>query len=183
MATETELKVRLTPDDFRAVRGRLQQLGSRLRTQSQTEVNILFDYSDHRLQETGCALRLRSYGGTSVLTFKGKVEDDPLLKKRPEIETAVTRPEETREILGLLGLHPQFLYSKQREIRTWAIKGGELEICLDQTPVGFFLEIEGREPQIREAARLLDLDLEDAVKESYVSLYARAGLGQVDDGP
>ena len=182
MATETELKVRLTLEGFRSVRSRLEQLGSRLKTESQTEVNVLFDYSDHRLRETGCALRLRSYAGGSLLTFKGRVEEDPLLKKRTENQTEVTRPEETREILAQLGLQPQFLYSKEREIRTWAMKGHELEICLDQTPVGFFLEIEGREPHIREAARLLDLDLEDAVKESYVSLYARAGLGQVTDG-
>ena len=179
MATERELKVRLTLEGFRSVRRKLEQLGSRLETESQTEINVLFDYSDHRLQETGCALRLRSYAGTSLLTFKGRVEEDPLLKRRPEIQTEVTRPEETREILAQLGLRPQFLYSKQREIRTWAIKGAELEICLDQTPVGLFLEIEGREPEIREAARLLDLNLEDAVKESYVTLYARAGLGRV----
>ena len=94
----------------------------------------------------------------------------------------MTHPEETREILAQLGLRPQFLYSKEREIRTWTLENGEVEICLDQTPVGFFLEIEGRALEIREAARRLDLDLEDAVKESYVSLYARAGLGRVPHG-
>ncbi len=179
MTTETELKVRLTLEGFRSVRSRLEQLGSVVKTESQTELNVLFDYADHRLRESGCALRLRSYAGASLLTFKGQIEEDPLLKSRPEIQTEVTQPEETREILAQLGLRPQFLYSKEREIRTWTLEDGEVEICLDQTPVGFFLEIEGREPQIREAARRLDLDLQDAVKESYVSLYARAGLGRV----
>ncbi len=182
MATETELKVRLTLESFRSVRGRLEQLGSLLKTESQTELNVLFDYADHRLRETGCALRLRSYAGGSLLTFKGRVEEDPLLKSRLEIQTEVTHPEETREILAQLGLRPQFLYSKEREIRTWTLENGEVEICLDQTPVGFFLEIEGRALEIREAARRLDLDLEDAVKESYVSLYAKAGLGRVPHG-
>ena len=41
MATETELKVRLTLESFRSVRGRLEQLGSLLKTESQTELNVL----------------------------------------------------------------------------------------------------------------------------------------------
>ncbi len=77
MATETELKVRLTLEGFRSVRSRLEQLGSRLKTESQTEVNVLFDYSDHRLLETGCALRLRSYAGGSLLTFKDELKKTP----------------------------------------------------------------------------------------------------------
>ena len=181
MTIETELKVKLSPEDFQLVRSRLEHSGSLLKTENHTEVNVLFDSADHRLRKSGCALRLRSYAGASLLTFKGPVAKDPLLKSRSEIQTEVAKPEETREILAQLGLFPQFRYSKEREIRTWTLEGAEVEICLDQTPLGFFLEIEGEESAIREAAARLDIDLEDAVPESYVSLYARAGLGRVPD--
>ena len=181
MTTETELKVKLTPDDFRSVKERLEQLGSLLKTESQSELNILFDYQDRRLQEAGCALRLRSYAGESLLTYKGPVQEDPLLKSRPEIQTRVTHPDATREILARLGLRPQFLYAKERETRSWVVGGAELEICLDQTPVGLYIEIEGSAPAIRAAARRLNINLENAVRETYVTLYARAGLGKVTD--
>ena len=183
MDTEIELKVRLSPEDIRTVRKALQRIGGQARTSSQTEVNVLFDYPDERLRKSGCALRLRAYDGACLLTFKGPVENDPLLKKRPEIQTGVSHAEQTKELLSQLGLLPRFLYSKEREIWTWETTEGVVEICLDETPVGCFLEIEGQEKAIQKAAALLEVNLENAVSESYVSLYAKAGLGLISHEP
>ena len=183
MATEIEVKVKVSPEDFRSLGERLERIGARARTPSQTELNVLFDYPDARLRKSGCALRLRAYAGSHLLTFKGRVEKDPLLKKRPEIQTRVSHPEPTSELLTQLGLHPQFFYSKEREIWSWGSSEDEVEICLDQTPVGCFLEIEGPEGAIRKAAGLLEVRLQDAVSESYVTLYAKAGLGSITHEP
>jgi len=174
---ETELKVKLSSTDFQDVRKILKSMGGKTRTSSQIENNILFDYTDNRLRKSGCALRLRSYNGVSLLTFKGKIQENTFLKKRSEIQTAVSHARKAKDLLQQIGLYPKFLYSKKREIWVFGKEKDAVEISLDQTPFGFFLEIEGREKAILKAADLLEIKLEDAITESYVTLYRKEGLG------
>ena len=177
MDTETELKVRLSSTDFQDIRKILRSIGGKTRTANQVENNILFDYTDNRLQKSGCALRLRSYNGIFLLTFKGKVQGNTFLKKRSEIQTPVSHFKRMKDLLQQIGLHPKFLYSKKREIWVLGKESDTVEISLDPTPFGFFLEIEGREKAILKASDLLGINFEDAITESYVTLYRKEGLG------
>ena len=143
MSVETEFKVRVSEEDLRRVRAHLRQLHSQRLSEGQEEDNLLFDFPDHRLKEAGCALRLRTYGKEARLTFKGKVLKDPSLKKREELETSVQEPAATRAVLEALGLEVCFQYSKFREIHLLNLQGEKVAVCLDRTPVGTFVEIEG----------------------------------------
>jgi hypothetical protein len=50
-----------------------------------------------------------------------------------------------------------------------------VEIVVDETPIGTFLEIEGPVAAIHEAARALGRGPADYVGASYVALFAAAG--------
>ncbi len=174
MAVETEVKIPLERGELAALRGKLESLGARCLCERALEENILLDYADRRLKTEGCALRLRSYGSGSLLTYKGKVIDDPHFKKRPEYQTSLSNPEAALAILSALGLDTSFHYSKIREILEWSLSGIRLEISLDETPFGDFLEIEGEPETILEAVARLGMSADRFVRRSYVEMYEEA---------
>ncbi len=169
MHIETEAKFEVRPGDLEKVRQQLIQLGARPFAGPHNEENELYDFPDGRLARAGCALRLRSYAGQSLLTFKGVVQSDPLLKKREEIETRVEKADALRTILGRLGLAVSFGYRKTREILQIEHGGQPLQVCLDETPVGCFVEIEGAAEGIKQLAARFGWT--EFITKSYIDLY------------
>lgn len=105
------------------------------------------------------------------MTFKGKVMEDPLLKKREELQTGIQEPAAARAMLEALGLQVCFHYSKFREIHLLVRYGQKLEVCLDQTPVGTFVEIEGPEIEIQQLAKEFGWNRDSFIRKDYVQLY------------
>jgi adenylate cyclase class 2 len=83
----------------------------------------------------------------------------------------VSSPETLAEILVSLGFVPQFRYEKFREV--WSL--GRTLICLDDTPLGAFVEIEGQPAAIHRAATRLGLGADRFMSASYPVLWAEAG--------
>ena len=108
------------------------------------------------------------------MTFKGPVRKDREFKKRPETQTRVADADATHLILEELGLEPSFHYDKFREIFHLPVATGTVEVCLDETPVGLFVEIEGEQAAIREAAGLFGWSADRFIRKGYVELYAEA---------
>jgi len=162
---ETELKIPVANLD--AVRRRLVAVGGLRESPPEVERNELFDWPDRRLTSSGQALRLRGVGGRWVLTLKGPVSYRGRVKVREEHELEVGEGEILAEIFGRLGLAPLVRYEKERE--RWRL--GEVEVALDRTAMGDFVELEGAVAALEGAARALDLDPAGAVRGSYVSLW------------
>lgn len=144
----------------------------------QREVNLLFDTHDRRLASRGQVLRLRCVAGRYFLTFKGGVSYRGVIKEREELEIEVSDGELATAILERLGLQCALRYEKDRE--RWVIDG--IEVALDHTPMGDYVEIEGAVRELHGVARLLALDPLTAVPGSYVDLWqqyrdARPELG------
>lgn len=167
---ETEVKLRIP--SVEALRPLLQALGFQLRQGAALEQNTLWD-RDGELFEKGSALRTRTYAGLATTTFKGPKRPDPTLKIRPEYETEVSDLVAFEHLLRGLGYVPTLRMEKTREI--WM--RDELEACLDQTPVGTFLELEGEADAIKAAMEHLTLDASRIEPRSYPSLWREAGLG------
>jgi adenylate cyclase class 2 len=164
--------------DLAAVRLRLSRVGGRRITRSEFEANVLFDGDDGGLAATDRVLRLRRVGSRSLLTFKGPAEMRGPVKVRNEIELDITSAEDMTELLGALGFAPSVRYEKWRE--RW--KMGEVEVDLDRTPMGDFVELEGAADILEDIAVELHLDPSDAVEGSYLELWrqhcrTRPGLG------
>jgi len=169
-ALETELKLRIpATGPFRPL---LEALGFREVISAQPEVSVLWDRQGE-LRAAGSALRTRAFAGNSRLTWKGPKVPDAMLKIRPELETAVEDLASLEAILRALGFEPVMRLEKVRAV--W--ERPELEACLDETPFGCYLELEGDPQAIRVAMEGLGLAPDRAEPRSYPELYQAHGLG------
>jgi len=166
---ESEIKLRAKgPDAARAV---VSGLGARLVRARHFEDNVLLDDERGRLRSGGRVLRLRRTPDGSRLTFKGPRLDSGEVKARQEIEVSVGEPDLLQSLLAALGLRPVFRYQKYRETYSWK----DVEIVVDETPVGTYLEIEGPVEGIHAAAAALGYERADYVTDSYATLFFAAG--------
>lgn len=146
---ETEIKLAFSSagEALRAIAG----LGAEEDHPRTLEDNAIFDMPQGTLARTGRLLRLRRYGGESVLTFKGPIAGASRHKVRVEEETRVADPGGLERILDGLGYRRAYRYQKYRT----TFRLGTLEIALDETPIGTYVELEGTPDDIdRAAARL-----------------------------
>jgi adenylate cyclase class 2 len=166
---ETEIKLRY--DSPEGARNALVGIGATLERSRHFEENMLLDHADMRMRIVGSLLRIRETEGAGVLTFKGPRRVVGGIKSREEVESQVSDPKALLYILERLGLRPSFRYQKYREVYSW--KG--LELVIDETPIGTFVEIEGEVDGIREAATALGRSADDYIADSYIALYTASG--------
>jgi len=170
---ETEVKIRIASSS--SFRKRLKELGFVAIHKRSLEDNVLFDTPDRALRKVRSILRLRRYGVQSRVTYKGPPDPDQYYKSRLEAESEVGSPETFRAIFQLLGLVPVFRYQKYRtQFALRAAKGHRkpsLEIALDETPIGNFIEVEGSRKAIDRVARQLGYSRNDYTIASYGALY------------
>ncbi|MBA2524945.1 MAG: class IV adenylate cyclase [Pyrinomonadaceae bacterium] len=153
MAIEIEKKYRLTNKQHESVRRRLSEIGAKLQGE-EFEENTL--YGGKGLAVDRSVLRLRRVGDRAVLTFKKRLPTPSSIKHQREDEIQVADPEALNTILAALGFTPALVYEKRRE--TWTL--GKTEIVIDELPFGLFMEIEGKERDIRAVeTRLAVIDL------------------------
>ena len=172
-AIETEVKLRVAgPEKARAA---LVRLGAERVRVRHFEDNVIYDDGSSSLVRGGRLLRLRRTDAGGVLTYKGPRRDREGMKSRPELETAVPDPDALQAILQALGYRAVFRYQKYREVYRWK----EVEIVVDEMPIGCFLEIEGAAAGIHEAAAALGYSPADYLQDSYAALFF-AGGGQGD---
>jgi len=169
MPLETEVKLRIP--SVEEIAPRLAALGFRLEVPAQREISVLWDRG-RELFEKGCALRMRRYGERAWITWKGPKIEDPLLKIRPELETALEDPTAMERILEALGFTPILSMEKSRAM--W--RRADLLACLDETPFGAFLELEGDSAAITPAMEALGLGPDRVETRSYPTLFREAGL-------
>ncbi len=164
MSKEIEIKFRI--DDARALTRRLRAAGFRQVTRRTHESNILYDLPGQALRKRGELLRLRKYGSSWLLTHKakGKVTRH---KSRVETQTRIEDGEQLDKILQALGYKPSFRYEKFRS--EWS--DGKGHVVLDETPIGFFGEIEGPARWIDRTARALGIAREGYITDTYAGLF------------
>jgi adenylate cyclase class 2 len=162
---EIEVKLRITK--MEGIEERLKGIGACLLHSREFEDNQLYDFPDFALKTRGAMLRLRHLERGSILTYKdgGRVESGA--KVRDELETAVGDGVTAATILAKLGLRPLFRYQKYRAIYRYS----DLLITVDETPIGFFFELEGLKILIDDAAARLGYRPSDYIVKSYFALY------------
>jgi adenylate cyclase, class 2 len=163
---ETEIKLEL--DDPVSVKRRLAKLGFSVARRRVLEINTVFDTPASVLLRGRKLLRLRRAGSQHTLTFKGPPVASRY-KSREEIETSFTDDKAVRLILERLGYEPVFCYEKYR---TEFTRPGHVgAVMLDETPIGYFLELEGSPRWIERTARALGKSPAEYITASYGTLY------------
>jgi adenylate cyclase class 2 len=164
MPNEIEIKFRI--DNIRELTRRLQAAKFRQVTRRTYESNTLYDLPGQPLRKRGELLRLRKYGNSWLLTHKAKSKVSRH-KTRVETQTEIDDGEQFEKILLALGYLPSFRYEKFRA--EWS--DGKGHVVLDETPVGFFGEIEGPARWIDQTARHLGINRQSYITESYAELF------------
>jgi adenylate cyclase class 2 len=168
MSIEIEKKYRLTSKQREEVLLRLPQIGAQ-RSGEEFEENTL--YAGEALDLARSVLRLRRVGKRAILTYKERFPTRSDIKHQREDETAVADAEAMELILEALGFTAALVYEKRRE--TWTL--GKTEIVIDELPFGLFMEIEGREQDIRDIESKLGIKRLRAESATYPQLTLKHG--------
>ena len=163
---ETEIK--LAVPDPKSARRLLRAAGFRVSRPRVFEANTVFDTPLQALRQAENLLRVREAGGTATVTYKG-CPVPGRHKVREELELEVGNPAAMAAIFSRLGFQPTWRYEKYRtEFRQPRRAGVAM---LDETPIGVFLELEGRAPWIDRTARQLGFQETGYITASYARLY------------
>lgn len=180
---EVEIKLRVT--DLRATILAIQALGAT--SQGRVfEANTLYDTPHSDLRRRGRLLRVRTESAAPeshgvrpnrvhriVLTSKAppprSAKTKSRFKERAEREVVVSHDSrDWRATLAPLGFQAAFRYEKYRT--SFRLRG--LHLDLDETPVGTFLELEGRPAAIDRVARTLGYKPSAYIRGTYWDVYA-----------
>ena len=167
--TEIEVKIRINNPEKLAEK--LLTLGAELVKDRHWEENTLYDFPSKLLYTQQRALRLRTENKKAFLTFKGPPQKSRKFKIRREYETEVKNSKQMKKILKEMGFVPTFSYDKYRT--TYRIK--KLKICLDETSIGNFVELEGEQTHIVRFANALGLAKKEFIKQDYIQLLIAGG--------
>ncbi len=162
MPLEIEVKIKID-DNFATVKTKLQEMRAELFHNRALEVDEYFDMKN-KLEKTDQVLRLRD---CSVLTYKGPQHKKQNMKVREEIEVMVDDGSKLEQILGKLGYTSSDRKEKYRE--TYVV--GITKVCLDETPMGNYIEVEGTKANVDAVARKLGFTERDYITKSYTALW------------
>lgn len=167
---ETEIKLAVA--DAGMACSMLEAFGATVETKRHFEDNLVLDTEDRSLRLSGKLLRLRITGGKrGLITFKGQGRISDGVKDREEVECRVSDPENLLRILSELGFALSFRYQKYRTV--YRMDSVDLEFCVDETPIGAFVEIEGDVEQIHIQSERLGFKRSQYITDSYATLYLR----------
>jgi adenylate cyclase class 2 len=163
-----EREINLRFDSAEAAREAVIATGAAPLRCRRLQEDALLDTDDEMLRRQGCALRIRTEGGKSLLTLKGPIQPGTM-KIREEHETVVGDGAVLQHVFEALGLHVWFRYEKYRE----EYAAEEVTIAIDETPVGTFVELEGNEHGILAMTAALGRSPADFILDSYRGLFFR----------
>lgn len=168
-----EVEVKLAIEDFQQVRRILIKMGFREELPRALERNWILDYKDQSLRKKGKLLRLREYRDKSFVTFKGSTLKSKRYKVRQELETEVKNGKTLYRVFEQLGLVSRFRYEKYRSSFRPKKRGtsGLIVVTIDETPIGNYLEIEGKPKLIDWIASQLGFSPNQYITKSYTELF------------
>ncbi len=175
---EIEIKVQIPEHDIPNIAKTPQVI---LQTPRTFEQNFLFDTPDRILSSRDQLLRYRIFGDKAWITWKGPVkgENDVRYKIRKEISIEVTPSSTVIELLHHIGFELWFRYEKYRTV----YKTPHLVICVDETPIGVFVELEGPKQAIEEFLTQKKWHSLPRITANYYTLFCEAKARGEISGP
>ncbi len=168
-ASGQEIEVKFYVGDLEAFAKQLTALEAKQEQPRTHEYNLRFDTPNGALTRQHRVLRLRR-DEQIRLTYKGPSDTSSGASAREEIEFAVEDFAAAQQLLEALGYQVSVIYEKYRTTYTL----DNLHITLDELPIGNFVEIEGPDAEIiQAAAEKLGLDWGARILVSYLALFER----------
>jgi len=143
MQFEVEQKHRI--EDVAALVAKLEQRGVTVGPPMR-QIDRYFAHPSRDFAQTDEALRIRTVGGKSFITYKGpKIDSTTKTRRELELPIEETDPDgfQMGELLQVLGFRPEATVRKQRRIFHLQHVENEVEGALDEVDgVGTFVELE-----------------------------------------
>jgi adenylate cyclase class 2 len=171
MGNMIEIEVKIKIKNIEKTADKIIALGAELLKNRRLEENTLYDFPSQSLFHRKCALRLRTENKKAYLTFKGPPQKSRKFKIREEYETGVKNGKQMERILKKLGFISTYRYQKYRT--TYRLK--KCKLCLDETSIGDYLELEGQQSQIVRIAASLGFSKQEFIKLDYIQLSKNDG--------
>src|SRR3989338_4036360 len=160
MPIESEVKIKI--DNLDAIKAKILEIRAEPYKKKVLETDEYFD-NKKKLRKSGEILRLRN---NSILTYKGPAQKKQKIKVAEEIEVMVDNGAYTKEIFMKLGYLPTLKKEKYRESYILHLT----KICIDETPMGNYLEIEGSKEGVFDVAKRLGFTDKVFITKSYNAL-------------
>jgi adenylate cyclase class 2 len=161
MPIETEVKIKI--ENIEQIKQKIIEIRAELFKKRAFQRDIAFD-TKGKLKKNGECLRIRD---NSIFTYKGPKQKGSKMKIREEIEIMVDNGNYLTEILAKLGYYPTQRKEKYRESYIFHLT----KICLDETPMGSFLEIEGSKESVLDVAKRLGFTEKSFINKAYGELW------------
>lgn len=165
-----EIEVKIAFDSADEARRRIEDLAPKVSQSRTFEDNILYDLPGDELKAQGKVLRIRRVGDRAWLTYKEKIPSAAGSRhtERIERESGISHPDAVAGALEGLGFRIAYRYQKYRAM----YRLPDLDICLDETPIGCFVELEGEPLRIDQVAERLGKSEADYIRRNYRTLHA-----------
>ncbi|MDP3902135.1 MAG: CYTH domain-containing protein [bacterium] len=169
MKIETEIKLAVEESLVKDIVVRIEKEFDCKKSDPFHQITHQFFFEDYTKQNAFPRIRNEKDGSIS-LTVKAKLKENSEFFKRIELETAIGNAEKVINMMPFFGFPKKISWEKKRHS---FLMNGDADICffLDETPMGWFLEIEAEEEKIEEAITKLELQKAKRINKAYLGLW------------
>lgn len=162
---ETEVKFKI--QDLLELEKNIKSIGGKELHRNVFQRTVMMDTSEEQLIKRGVFLRVRD-GEKKIMTVKSKLlGGDEKFKERQELEIEIGDVELAEKMMFELGFTKKWIMEKYRTEYELV----DTILALDKLPFGNYLEIEGDKDSIEEAIRILGLENEERITNTYWHLF------------
>ncbi len=178
---ETEIKLILGDINIEDLMCRIERILNLKRTTTFHQITHQFFEDDYTKQIAFPRIR-NEENGNITLTVKAKIKDshgnniNTEYFKRIELESVIDNTENVINMMPFFGFKNKISWEKKRinflsKNKSNNYQESSFAISLDQTPMGYFLEIESNEEKIEEIVKLLELSNLERSNKPYLALW------------
>ncbi|MFA6888131.1 MAG: class IV adenylate cyclase [Candidatus Woesearchaeota archaeon] len=160
MPIETEVKIKI--DAVEPIKQKLLGMKAELYKKRALQTDLYF--GNKKLRKNGQTLKIRD---NAIFTYKGPAEKKKNIRSNEEIEIMIDNAAYLQLLLEKLG-YVQY-WKKERYRESYLIN--MTQICIDETPMGNFIEIEGKKENILDIAKRLGFSQKDFSADGYGKIW------------
>lgn len=187
MNKEIEIKLEIPKTEIGLVVEKMEQKFGLIAETPFLQTTYQFFTNDFSTQKVFPRIR-NEVDGRTTLTLKVKKEDSQNYFKRLEYESGIDDPDAIIGMMEHLGFPYKVIWQKKRTLfKSCRVESGDVLIpvfSLDETPIGFFLEVEGTESGIEDAIKILGTSSYRRIPKSYLALWEEykkeKGIDKID---
>lgn len=160
MPIETEVKIKI--DAVEPIKQKLLEMKAELYKKRALQTDIYF--GNKTMKKKGQIMKIRD---NALLIYKGPSQKKNNIRSNEEIEIMVDNAVHLKQLLEQLD-YLQY-WKKERYRESYLVN--MTQICIDETPMGNFIEIEGKKDSIIDIAKHLGFSQKNFIADSYSQLW------------